>query len=523
MRRMITAARNNEPQDNITGKLQVKQLNTHEVKKTMVKDTLLYLPARVIEGLIGLVTITLYTRFFAPEVYGYYGLVTTTINISSFLLVGWLIQSVFRYVNAFDSNKKRILFYSTSFTLWLCTNAVVLAAGFAGIFLINPGREKYLTELLVLGLIMFVTFNTNQVLTSLLAATRKTKLYLFLSIFSVSAKLLLTIFLVNKYRTNHYTPASAVISNIAVDAVVAAIIVLRTGIFRYFSFRYFSKRVFRKFMIYSLPLVGVNITMSILNLSDRYVITPILGTEQMGIYHANYTISSTVFNLILVAVMRGVYPSILKTWRQNNKARTEDLLSQAVRYYLLVSLPALTGLSILSGTISKLFLDAAYFENGFVIIWVAAGMFLYGLAEYSNKAWELTSNTKPMFYNTVVSAVLNLGLNVISVKMYGYRAAAVNTALAYLVYLALSLVRSRKIMKINFNLPSIERIVLSCAAMGIVVWTGNHYLKLSVLNLVLIVFTGCIVYFGSLVLTGELKAEINYLLNWIKSMKKQSH
>ena len=64
-------------------------MNTHEVKKIMVKDTMLYLPARIIEGLIGLITITLYTGFFAPEVYGYYGLITTTINISSFLLVGW--------------------------------------------------------------------------------------------------------------------------------------------------------------------------------------------------------------------------------------------------------------------------------------------------------------------------------------------------------------------------------------------------------------------------------------------------
>jgi len=178
-------------------------------------------------------------------------------------------------------------------------------------------------------------------------------------------------------------------------------------------------------MIYSLPLVGVNITMSILNLSDRYVITPILGTEQMGIYHANYTISSTVFNLILVAVMRGVYPSILKNWRQNNREQTEYFLSQAVRYYLLVSMPALTGLSVLSAAVSKLFLDEAYFEHGFVIIWVAAGMFLYGLAEYSNKAWELTSNTQTAFLQYGYKRrVLNVLLNVVFVRIYGYRASS---------------------------------------------------------------------------------------------------
>lgn len=496
-------------------------MNANEVKKIMVKDTMLYLPARIIEGLIGLFTITLYTSFFAPEVYGYYGLITTTINIGSFLLLGWLNQSVYRYANAFDGNKRRVLFYSTSFTLWLSTNAIVVLAGLIGIFILNPAREAHLTQLIILSLFMFVTYNTNQVLLSILSATRKTKLLLFLSIFSVAMKLALTTLLVYKYQTNYYTPAAAVISNIIVDIIVIVTVVLRIKVYKYFTFKYFSKAVLKKFMTYSLPLVGVNITMSVLNLSDRYVITPILGTEQMGIYHANYTISSTVFNLILVAVMRGVYPMILKTWRQNNKTQTEYFLSQAVRYYLLVSLPALTGLCILSGTISKLFLDAAYYEHGFVIIWVAIGMFLYGLAEYSNKAWELTSNTKPLFYNTVISAALNLGLNIFFVKMFGYRVAAVNTAIAYFVYLCLSLFRSRKIMKINFNPASIAKIVLSCILMGLTVYLEITYIKLSIISLVLIVISGCAVYFGCLVLMKELTTELNYAVNWIKNIKKQ--
>lgn len=495
-------------------------MNTNEVKKTMVKDTLLYLPARLIEGLIGLATITLYTSFFAPDIYGYYGLVTTTVNIGSFLLLGWLNQAVYRYVNAFEGKKRGTLFYSTSFTLWLCSNIIVVILGFAGILIINPGRDPWITQLFILTLFMFVTYNTTQVLLSIVSATRKVKLLLFLSLFSVSMKLLLTVFFINKYQNNTYTPAAAVLSNVIVDAVVILIAALRLKVYRHFTFKYFSKSVLRKFLAYSLPLVGVNFTMSVLNLSDRYVIAPVLGPEQMGIYHANYTISSTVFNLILVAVMRGVYPMILKTWKQNNKPQTEYFLSQAVRYYLLVSMPALTGLCILSGPISKLFLDPAYYEHGFVITWVAIGMFLFGLAEYSNKAWELTSNTKPLFYNTVVSAFLNLGLNIIFVGIYGYRVAAVNTALSYLVYLSLSLYRSRKIMKITFNPKTLAKIILSCIIMGLTVYFVIHAIGLTIINLILSVIIGCVVYFICLIILGEIKTELDYAINWIKNFKK---
>jgi O-antigen/teichoic acid export membrane protein len=498
----------------------VSNLNTNEVKKTMVKDTLLYLPARLIEGLIGLATITLYTSFFAPEIYGYYGLITTTVNIGSFLLLGWLNQAVYRYVNAFEGKKRGSLFYSTSFTLWLCSNVIVVILGFAGILIVNPRMDAWVTQLFVLTLFMFVTYNTTQVLLSIVSATRKVKLLLFLSLFSVTMKLLLTVFFVYKFQTNSYTPAAAVLSNVIVDTVVILIAMLRLKVYKHFTFKYFSKSVLTKFLTYSLPLVGVNFTMSVLNLSDRYVIAPVLGPEQMGIYHANYTISSTVFNLILVAVMRGVYPMILKTWSQNNRQRTEYFLSQAVRYYLLVSTPALTGLCILSGPISKLFLDAAYFEHGFVITWVAIGMFLYGLAEYSNKAWELTSNTKPLFYNTVISAVLNLGLNIIFVGIYGYRIAAINTAISYLLYLALSLYRSRKIMKITFSPKSLAKILLSCIIMGLTVYFAIHSISLTVINLILTVIIGCLVYFICLILLREIKTEIDYAVNWIKNFRK---
>ena len=112
----------------------------------MVKDTMLYLPARIIEGTIGLLTISLYTRYFAPDVYGTYGIITSTVNISTLLLLGWLIQSVFRYVNAFDGSKKRVLFFSTSFTLWILINGIILLGGLAGVFILSRNNETWLTQ-----------------------------------------------------------------------------------------------------------------------------------------------------------------------------------------------------------------------------------------------------------------------------------------------------------------------------------------------------------------------------------------
>ena len=79
----------------------------------------------------------------------------------------------------FDSNKSAffLLHFFHAVAVYKCGCFSCRICGH--ISSINPGREKYLTELLVLGLIMFVTFNTNQVLTSLLAATRKKQSCIF--------------------------------------------------------------------------------------------------------------------------------------------------------------------------------------------------------------------------------------------------------------------------------------------------------------------------------------------------------
>jgi len=185
----------------------------------------------------------------------------------------------------------------------------------------------------------------------------------------------------------------------------------------------------------------------------------------------------------------------------------------------MISLPALFGLSLLSKMLSALFLDEAYFENGFVIIWVAAGMFFFGLAEYSNKAWELNQKTTPLFFNSLISSLVNIAINLLLVPVYGYRVAAVSTALSYFLYLLLSLIRGRKILKIQFKPSSVIKILTSCILMSMVVYLLLRVFPPSVVVLLASVLLGCLVYFACLFLFKEIASEINTLLNWIKQRK----
>lgn len=490
-------------------------MSLSNLKKGMVKDTLLYLPAKIFEGIVGILTLSLYSRYFTKESNGQYILATTAINILSLLLLGWLIQSVFRYVNNFNSRNKLRLFYSTAFTAWATINSFVFIVG-----LIYIGFSFYFKNTISLifffSILMFFTYNTSQVLLGILAATRRIKLNLSLSVFSVTMKILITTAFVYSKAFNG-SSTSALLSNVLIDFIVISTIILRLKLYEYIKMKMFSNKIFKKFLSYSIPLVGVNVTMSLLNLSDRFIINPLLGTSKVAIYSANYQIASSAFSMLLLAVMRGVYPSILKTWKQNNMAQAEALMTHAVRYFLLITLPAVVGISVLSHSISQL-LRSDYLEGSQVIIWVSIGMLFWGLTEYSNKAWELTSNTKAIFRNSLICACLNVLSNIVFIPKFGFMAAAVNTALAYLIYLILSLSGSRKILKWHITFRCYANIIGSSIFMGVFLIFITIYTKPTLLFLPIIVFIGVIVYLFSLFITKEINSEVTHVAKWLKQV-----
>lgn len=477
----------------------------------MAKDTLLYLPAKIIEGAIGLATISLFTRFFSRSEYGGYNLAMTTVSIGSLFLLGWLFQAAYRYVNQYTGENLAV-FYSTVFPVWLFISFAVLAP--CALFLLMvPGFFSSLPTMFPwVCLIMFLTFSLTQLLFYLLNAARLTKMYLLLSVGSAALKLALASFFVLIAR---FGVLSTILAITITDALVSGLIILRLRIFTYISLRLFNRNVLKKFLTYGLPLVGVSLTLSLLNHSDKYLVKFILTADELGVYAANYSIASSVFSMLLLAVMRGVYPTILQSWKENNPLKTRELLAGGVRYFLILGTPALCGISILSKTISQI-LDFRYSDGYPVIIFVSAAMFFLGLAEYSNKAFELTSETKPILVNSLICFALNLVLNLVTLSVFGYKAAGVNTMAAYLLYFILAYFKGQKLLPWSLPKGSLVKIMFSTGLMALFLSLITGFWDLSVKSLILVVPSGVLIYFLALYFSGEIKNDLLPILEKIK-------
>lgn len=487
-------------------------------KGVMAKDTIIYMLAKGIEGVVGIVTMSVMTYLFATAQMGYYSTVNIAITTIGMVAIQWLVQSVLRYINKYDIEGRHEEFYSTVFSAWLKVNLtvgsialialIILKLCFDNIEVVQSFTSVYTYPVFICGILWFVTYNTAQLMISMLAAVREAKLNLILSMITVCGKLMFMVIFCKLWTSKIEW---IFLSYFITDGIVSVIGMKRLKILSYLKGKA-DKDILKELMDYGMPLMGNQLATSVLNKSDIYIITIALGASAAGIYQTNYSLIATAFTLLNASVMRGCYPTILRAWSEGKKDDVQRLLNEAVRMYMLVAIPAVAGVFAVSDSAAFALFDSEYVEGHIVMFWVALGMMFLGLTEYSIKHWELNANTNAIFKRSLIGGAVNVGLNLVLVKLTGsYFIASVTTFIGFFVYFVLARYGTRNYLKWEIKPRRFFNIILSAVIMVAAIEILKRMLPNSKLCLALFVICGIIVYGAILVLTGEVKDELDII------------
>ncbi len=471
------------------------------MKKTVVKEALIYLPFKVLEGLIGIIMVAIFTRILTESSYGQYALVNT-LSMTLFLpIAGWIMHAGYRHVLAYKEEKDIKDFNSTIWTLWLIMQGVFILLITLSCFLFPN-----FTDVLLYIPIIFIPYSATQILSSQMVAKKKIANVILLTAVNVTLKLILFLSI---YR--FMDPFFAVILAYASAEIISLLVVIvRTKGYFINSGIHINREMARNFFAYGIPLIGLAFTMSMTNFSDRFIIDYYFDKSLVAKYQGNYTLASATFTFIMVGIMRAVNPNILKAWHGGSENVWKDIWS-GFRFFLLLAIPAAVGIAVLSKEVSRVVLASSYNEASIVIAWVAFGMLLLGSSEYLIKPLELNKNTKPIFYSSLIACIINIVLNIIFIKTQGYIFAAVTTLISYFVYIFMIVIIVRKRYYIIIEFASIIKILLSSVLMGVVIWYAKQFFS-GWLNILLMTVLGVITYSLMLLASGEIKSEVDYLI-----------
>jgi len=468
--------------------------------KGFLKDAVKYLPAQIAPGIVGFISIPIITRIFSPKDYGNYSLAMATVMIFA-TFAGWLPMAIIRFYPAYERDKKLDLFYGRIIRLTIISILVITLTYFIFIVSIKNNISSKLYLLMLIGIGVFIAIAIFDVFQHFLRSKRQVGWYSGFAIWKSAVGFGFGIALIFLFKLGIKSLLWGIILSISFimlflwRKVIGSISIIYSKL---------NLSFVKDLAKYSFPLVIGNLAAWILSLSDRYVLEFFRGSQEVGIYSASYNISEKSIMLLATLFMLASTPILIHIWEKEGELKSKIFLNKVTRYYLIICVPAVVGLSVLSKPIIEVMTGNQYFEGYVIFPFVTSGVLFLGLQKRFNDVLLLYKKTNFIAFSIVVAGLLNLLLNFLLIPKYGYFAAAITTWISYVFLLFLMIILSRRFFVWKFPLKSLIRVTLASAIMGAAVyWVGNSLIFSQLINLILAIPLGVAVYFAFLLLLGE--------------------
>lgn len=222
-------------------------------------------------------------------------------------------------------------------------------------------------------------------------------------------------------------PALArIISIVAVAVLVGGVIIV--FIIKNAN-KVFSTKYWKYALAFNLPLIPHFLSASILNQSDRIMISQMIGKSEAAIYSVAYAIG--MFPMLLsTAVQQSFLPWLYPKMKKGDDSK----ISEVTTATLILMGIVVIGIISFGPEIITLAAPKDYYSARWIIPPVCGSVFFVFLHNMFANVEYYYEETKKIAAASVGVAVLNIVLNYIFIKMYGFIAAGYTTLFCYIAY-----------------------------------------------------------------------------------------
>lgn len=231
--------------------------------------------------------------------------------------------------------------------------------------------------------------------------------------------------------------------------------------------QFYSKKYWKQALLFNLPLVPHYLSMTVLNSADRIMIDDLVGSDKAGIYNLAYSISQImiIFN---TALLQTFEPWLYK---KINAKKVEEISRVAIPSFVLVAAVNIL-LMFFAPEVVLIFAPKEYIEAIWIIPPVAMSVFFMYLYTFFAVFEFYYKKTNYVMIATTVGAVLNVVLNYIFIKQFGYFAAGYTTLACYCLFAIIHYMFMKKMCReyLNnaepYNVKALLAIVVGFVVLG---------------------------------------------------------
>jgi len=380
----------------------------------------------------GFISFPILTRIFSVSDYGILGLITTTLLIVTAITKLGFPESIVRFYAEFKSANRLSNFYSTLFLVSGVVGAIV-AIIFILVthFMNNNFLGRNTSNLLFLVSILIFISSMKLTLHSFLRAEQRTKLYNLISVIHRYGSLSLSIFLAFHFVKGLYGfYVGQIISGVIILIFLMYISLKRVKI----NMEGFSIDILKDSLKFGFPLIWAELGHLVLNYIDRYLIQLYLGSMSLGLYIAGYNLATYVTEVIIYPINYAMVPIYMSILANKGEEETRIFFTKSFRYFILIMFPVTFGFIAVSKDLITFLASTKYAESYNILAYVAIGQAIYACTLILNNGLFIRKKTYLYKDIMIITCLLNIGLNIILIPMFGIIGAAQATLISYIFY-----------------------------------------------------------------------------------------
>ena len=405
----------------------------------LAKNTIILSIGTFLPKFAGFITLPILTGFLSKEEYGTYDLITLLVSLLLPELTLQIHTAAFRFLlDVRDDSEKQKKIISNIFAVVVSISFIVLPI----LYFVLPGNSVaikigicfyYLSDILVC--------NVRQ-------ASRgigKNLPYSISAVISATVKMIFAFILVKIMNMGLLGAVIALGSGAFCSLIYISI---KINVLSFITLNRINKATIKELISYSWPMVPNDMSMWVMNASDRFIITKIFGVSVNALYAAATKIPSLI-NLAQSA--------LLLAWTENASISASDKDSDS--YYTemfktMLNLQAGFFCAVIGAmpVLFKILIKGDYNEAYTQMPILCYGIFFQGMAFFLGGIFVAKKAVVSVGITSMGSAIINILVNLMFIHRIWIFAASISTLVSYIILFLYRLISVQKYSKVKVDI-----------------------------------------------------------------------
>lgn len=450
-----------------------------------------YLPVNIVQGVVGLLGIVVFTRALSPADYGTYALAFSVMSLAYTCLFTWLEAAMARFY-APEAEARRLPEHFRTIYGAFGLMALVFPLVAGAILWLWP-MPAALKIAIAAGLATILFRSLAKLIQERRRAAGDVRAAALLDIvmtaggFAVGAGLALA----------GFGGASPLVG---IGAAAAACLVFALpGELKQARGGRFEPARAKMYAGYGVPISLSLILALALATTDRFLIAAYLNETSVGVYQAGYSLANRTLDVMFIWLGMAGGPAAVAALERGGKTALHETAREQAGFMVALALPAAVGLALVAKPLGDVMIGPGLRAGAAQVTpWIAASAFFAGVTTYYfHTAFTLARRTGLLLAAMAIPAVSNIVLCLVLIPRFGLQGALWATLASYAIGALASYGLGRRALALPAPWETLGRAGLAAAVMALAVAATpalGGVLELSLKALVGVAVYGALAY-----------------------------